>query len=276
MSAFTSNLNLELPGGGSLGIGGSDEVADIDKLNQNFQKIDDWSEEIERVSDPNTHTKHFKGPATGIGSVTDPTLGDTYQETDGKKILWKYDGANWVTNEGGLYLIRPSSVDGTGVTIEPNGTVTFTSCSTLSLNGIFTERFREYIVSTIVTGRSGAAGTDYRLRALGVDDVTNNYVWRRSGTAGAGYSELTATMDKFQPDFNAYPDISKSFKITDPARSTFTKMTNDGGGIETDGASMTTLIGFAGIHRVVSAFDGITAYMTTGNMTGSIRVFGRV
>lgn len=47
MPAFTENLNLYLPGGGSLGIGGADENADIDKLNQNFQKIDDWSEEVD-------------------------------------------------------------------------------------------------------------------------------------------------------------------------------------------------------------------------------------
>ena len=40
MPAFTANLNLYLPGGGSLGIGGADEAADIDKLNQNFQAID--------------------------------------------------------------------------------------------------------------------------------------------------------------------------------------------------------------------------------------------
>ena len=40
MPAFTANLNLYLPGGGSLGIGGADEVVDVDKLNQNFQKID--------------------------------------------------------------------------------------------------------------------------------------------------------------------------------------------------------------------------------------------
>ena len=41
MPSFTPNLNLYLPGGGSESIGGSDEAADIDKLNKNFQKIDE-------------------------------------------------------------------------------------------------------------------------------------------------------------------------------------------------------------------------------------------
>lgn len=41
MPAFTARAGMYLPGGGSLGIGGDDEVADIDRINQNLQKIDD-------------------------------------------------------------------------------------------------------------------------------------------------------------------------------------------------------------------------------------------
>lgn len=40
MPTYTSKLALYLPGGGSSSIGGADETADIDKLNQNFQAID--------------------------------------------------------------------------------------------------------------------------------------------------------------------------------------------------------------------------------------------
>lgn len=41
MPAFTARMGLYLPGGGSLSIGGDDEAADIDKINENFQKLDD-------------------------------------------------------------------------------------------------------------------------------------------------------------------------------------------------------------------------------------------
>lgn len=40
MPAFTARMNMYLPGGGTLGIGGDDEVADIDRINQGLQKID--------------------------------------------------------------------------------------------------------------------------------------------------------------------------------------------------------------------------------------------
>lgn len=43
MGISTSELDLYLPGGGSLSIGGADEAADIDQLNQNFQKIDTFA-----------------------------------------------------------------------------------------------------------------------------------------------------------------------------------------------------------------------------------------
>lgn len=41
MPAFTTRLNMYLPGGGSLGLGGDDEVADIDRINQGLMRIDE-------------------------------------------------------------------------------------------------------------------------------------------------------------------------------------------------------------------------------------------
>lgn len=78
MSAFTTNLNLELPGGGSLGIGGDDEAADVDKLNQNFQKIDTWSGTVDdAVTDAafvqsGTFSFSGEGTPTIVTSITFP------------------------------------------------------------------------------------------------------------------------------------------------------------------------------------------------------------
>lgn len=40
MPALTPRTGYYLPGGGSLSIGGDDEAADIDRINETFQKID--------------------------------------------------------------------------------------------------------------------------------------------------------------------------------------------------------------------------------------------
>lgn len=99
MPAFTAHLNLYLPGGGSLAIGGDDEPADIDKLNQNFQKIDDWADttdgRLTTLEPLLQRNQQFTGLAAGIGLVTGMKIGDTYQETDGKKLLKRYNGTDW-------------------------------------------------------------------------------------------------------------------------------------------------------------------------------------
>lgn len=40
MTGYTPNHNFYLPGGGSTGANGADEVVDIDRINENFKKID--------------------------------------------------------------------------------------------------------------------------------------------------------------------------------------------------------------------------------------------
>lgn len=92
MPAFTPFLNLYKPGGGSTGLITPDEVADIDRLNANFDLIDDFAEGWGEATERN---HQFYGPAAGKASVTGMKLGDTYQESDGSKLLWSYDGSNW-------------------------------------------------------------------------------------------------------------------------------------------------------------------------------------
>lgn len=42
-----------------------------------------------------SQNRQFKGTAAAKASVTGMVFGDTYQETDGSKLLWSYDGSNW-------------------------------------------------------------------------------------------------------------------------------------------------------------------------------------
>ena len=85
MPSFTPNLNLYLPGGGSESIGGSDEAADIDKLNKNFQKLDKFAwvrggTEAER----------------GLLPPEEKRPGLLFSETDTGRV-WAWNGTGWVT-----------------------------------------------------------------------------------------------------------------------------------------------------------------------------------
>lgn len=92
MPAFTPFLNLYKPGGGSTGLITPDEVVDVDRLNQDFDIIDTFAAGWGQAANRN---HQFYGPAAALGAVAGMKLGDEYQETDGDKRVFRYDGATW-------------------------------------------------------------------------------------------------------------------------------------------------------------------------------------
>jgi hypothetical protein len=142
MGQTTSRANLYLPGGGSTGTNLPDETADIDKLNDNFKKIDallgarnvasaaSYSGTMDgdlvytrdknelRVYDatlgqlvlptlPGAHAYRGTGAERGAFKVT-AIEGDIWQDTDTDKITFTKKGATWV----------PKMLSGTNVTIK--------------------------------------------------------------------------------------------------------------------------------------------------------------
>lgn len=199
MPAFTTHLNLYLPGGGSLGIGGDDEEADIDKINQNMQALDAWSATSDTrftglegfQATQTSRNQQFTGLAANIGSVVGMKLGDTYQETDGAKRLWEYDGSNWITSEGGLYLIRPTSVTGTNVTLNDAGHVALAATTgNVGLLGIFSSRFDHYLIDIEFDNSAGDNGALFQLKSGGVDVTTGYYGTYTEQALGVGPSKL--------------------------------------------------------------------------------------
>lgn len=132
-------------------------------------------------------SRQFYGPAASIGSVTGMKLGDTYQESNSNKILWKYDGANWVTNENGMFLIRPSSVSGTGISIASSGGVVGTSVSgTLDIMGIFSSRFDDYLIKLRYEKASNATETFASTFLVGSTPVSAALYFTQTLTSVAG------------------------------------------------------------------------------------------
>ena len=95
----------------------------------------------------------------------------------------------------GLVVMTPTSVATTGAsstaTINVDGSVTFGLCETLSLNGVFTSDYDNYMVTMRL---NSAAGTNIqgRLRK-GSTDVTTGYVFQTltassTSVSGARYS----------------------------------------------------------------------------------------
>lgn len=93
MSQTTPKLNLVKPGGGSTGLITPPDRVDIDVLNGNFDKIDDWAQEVGDRADRNFL---FRGPAASIGLVSGMVSGDEYQETDSDRRRFQYNGSAWI------------------------------------------------------------------------------------------------------------------------------------------------------------------------------------
>lgn len=97
-------------------------------------------------------------------------------------------------NKNGLYIVVPTSVDKTGsgstATIGANGSVTFSSCATISLNGIFTADYDNYLVVLKSRVAGGASYYNMRLRASGTDNSgASSYVYQQVYvTAGLTFS----------------------------------------------------------------------------------------
>lgn len=76
-------------------------------------------------------------------------------------------------SKNGLRIVTPTSIasTGTSATISANGSVSFTAVTSLSLNGVFTADYDNYMV-VLRTNSSGSCSIETRLRVGGVDNST--------------------------------------------------------------------------------------------------------
>lgn len=213
------------------------------------------------------------GRITPVGWT--PADGDTYYATD-TDVEWRYDGPTsaWRVNTTGKFAVRPASA--VGGTVQSDGSVVFTNATSVSLNGIFTSRFRQYEIRYYTTTKTLTSGISFRLRAAGVDDSSVNYAYRRSGEQGSGIASFSTTGDSFELDFNGWPVIIKSFNLLQPNAVAFTHAWGGQGMENNNSTGMLNMAGFGGSHRVSAAYDGLSLFVAAGSgtMTGGVSVIG--
>jgi len=180
-------------------------------------------------------------------------------------------------NKNGLELIVPTSITKTGTgstaTINTNGSVTCTSCTSLSLNGVFSSTYDNYQI--VFSGVSGAASyIQCRWRASGTDNATaSSYtdIWWYS--VGASQGKNTGTQDHH---YIIYNDASRSGFVgtiygPNLAQRTVSRWS------AVSMADNTVVYDFGGIHNQSTAYDGITfhGYIGIGQtFSGLFAVYG--
>lgn len=175
----------------------------------------------------------------------------------------------------GLIVMKPTSIVVTGAgssaSINAAGGVDFTSAATLSLNGVFTSGFDNYLL--IVEGSSGGTPgrVDARLRASGTDASGSNYNIQRlyvQGTVLTG-ERSTAQTALSIGWLNSTRQSGFVVHVYGPYLAQSTAMRNVG----VDAYNWGEMIDQASTHSLSTSYDGITIGISS-TVTGSIVVMG--
>ena len=179
----------------------------------------------------------------------------------------------------GLVVMTPTSIASTGSgnssSINADGSVTFSSCATLSLNGVFTSSYDNYMIVIRNVASLNGQSLLGRLRASGVDASASNYTRQLieangtsvtanrfsdtafgvAGADGSGTLRAGATFYLFGP-FMTQPTAARSVSVRSISSA---YITDD-----------------AGTHFLSLAYDGMTfiPFGTGNNISGLLTVFG--
>lgn len=200
--------------------------------------------------------------ATARGTQTGMTEGDMgYQRDTNEPYL--YTGTAWVVlQHPGLTRIIPASVTGSGMTLNPDGSVTGVGVNPGSVNGVFTSAFRNYKM-LIRKLNSSTGWMRFRLRAAGAD-TTTGYDDQRitgNGTAVAAAAGVnTAEWTNFVT--TPYPRAAIEMDLFSPslAEPTFAM----GRMFETNNTGALGLAQWGGDQRASTQYDGITFLTNAG------------
>ena len=173
----------------------------------------------------------------------------------------------------GLVSMTPTSIahSGTSATINSDGGVDFSAVTSLSLNGVFTSDYDNYLVVVECVASNSDERLRYRLRAAGTDASGSNYTIQVlvAATVNVNGSRSTETS-------GAVNSISSSNRSGDmihvygPAIAQPTAIRNTGA----DGLSGATIVDRASTHSLSTSYDGITFFPSAGSFTGLVHVFG--
>ena len=174
----------------------------------------------------------------------------------------------------GLYLIKPTSIasTGTSATISANGSVSFTAVSSLSLNGVFSADYDNYMIVWRASN-TAATAVNIRMRSSGTDATGSNYTYQSllaggtsvsgsrattiSAVMGAAYATQRAGAIHFMyGPFLTQPTAMRCVTAAD--------------------ASSAYIYDHANTHSLSTSYDGFTAYLDAGTFTGLLGVYGMV
>lgn len=173
-------------------------------------------------------------------------------------------------------LVTPTSISSTGTgnssSIGANGSVTFSSCATLSLNGVFTSDYDNYMIVMRSQLATTSVAFNFRLRSSGTDASGSNYTLQYlAADASTVYgARITSSTAGRIGNATATQRSGYSVYVYGPylAQPTATRST------DAVGQSDALIVDYACTHSLSTQYDGISFYPDSSSITGLISVYG--
>jgi hypothetical protein len=191
------------------------------------------------------------------------------------EVMERVLDGTWAEVVDGMGLIEPESISfsGTSAAITGLGSVEFTAVTSLSLNGVFSSDFDNYMIVVRHVG-SGNDQLVMRLRLAGTDNSTANSYTRQSLTA----SSTTITGVRSASDNGRVGFVSSTLRSGDAiylygpalAQPTAVRATS------VTGNNNAETIDRAWTHNASTAYDGCTLLTASPTFTGRVAVYGMV
>ena len=214
-----------------------------------------------------------------FGGAGEKTLAQgQYAYIEATSTLQVYNGTAWVSAvSSGLVPIVPTSVavgSGTG-SASATGQVTFSLASSVSLNGVFSSTYQNYMVVMNISARSTSNYIQLRWRVGGTDNTTAEYdsqALRAITTTVSAAGPLNATFcDYITSSTNetttSVGTMSNVFQNTAEA---YWQNQNNVGVPNGPGYIEMSCGGF----NATTSFDGVTFLASSGTFSGLIMIYG--
>lgn len=176
----------------------------------------------------------------------------------------------------GLIPISPTSIvfAGTSASVANNSRISFSAITSLSLNGVFTASYDNYIIFCRGSSSGQYPYTHFRLRSAGVDNVTaSSYVTQYIRSLSSTVSGARTTSDKTSHAGIAQSTSGFALSIFAPALAQPTVF-RDVVGVSYNTSTVPDLYDAASSHNQSTAYDGITFFPDGGTISGVMTVYG--